>query len=165
MASRVPFFKNMFTGKFKEASEKNVKLDLKDDISASYFSSLMKFVYTGKVDLTGETVVPILELASMYQLERLKTFCEDEIILGIDEENVFSLFQLAETYQCPTLLSACLDFLAQHHELTSNPQFQQLSTQTKKEIQKREKMFQQRTFADQVTHSIYFQRLLKLYNY
>ena len=50
----------------------------------------------------------MLQAADIYSLERLKQLCEKLIAEGMDETNVYSLLEIADTWRCSQLKSRCL---------------------------------------------------------
>ena len=64
--------------------------------------------------LDPATAVDQLVAANIYGLEELKSACELEIGQHIDTDNVFLLWQLCETHECPHLARRCLRYLEIH---------------------------------------------------
>ena len=74
-------------------------------------------LYTERSVLDAATAVDQLVAANTLGLEELKMVCELEIGQHLDTDNVFLLWQLAETHECPQLARRCLRFIEVHaHE-------------------------------------------------
>jgi hypothetical protein len=58
--------------------------------------------------LTGDNAIELLQAADIYSLERLKQLCEKLIAEGMDDTNVYSLLEIADTWRCSQLKSRCL---------------------------------------------------------
>lgn len=64
--------------------------------------------------LDAATSVDQLVVANLYCLEELKLACAMEIGQHIDTDNVFLLWQLSQTHECPQLGRRCMRFLEVH---------------------------------------------------
>lgn len=60
-----PYFKAMFTGGLKECEMKRVKLQ---GVSPTAMARLIRFIYTGRIRITENTVCQVLPAATMFQV-------------------------------------------------------------------------------------------------
>lgn len=65
LAAASPYFKAMFTGGLRESDMNRVKLQA---VSATAMSRLIRFMYTGTIRVTENTVCQLLPAATMLQV-------------------------------------------------------------------------------------------------
>lgn len=66
LAAASPYFKAMFTGGLRESDMSRVKLQA---VSATAMARLIRFMYTGTIRVTENTVCQLLPAATMLQVE------------------------------------------------------------------------------------------------
>ncbi|KAK3917239.1 Kelch-like ECH-associated protein 1B [Frankliniella fusca] len=76
LAARSPVLNKMLTGSFKEAAERCVKLE---DCSREVVEKFLEFLYTDLVIAWESCVVELMELADMYDVPKLRSFCERKL--------------------------------------------------------------------------------------
>jgi speckle-type POZ protein len=129
LAARSPVFMAQLFGPMKEGTTSTV-IQIKD-MDAKVFRTLLTFIYTGsffnmKGDKTqvaeeGEDeededefemwLQGLLVAADIYDIQRLKRLCEEELSHEICVSSVASILTLAEQHNCPGLKEACLKFI------------------------------------------------------
>jgi hypothetical protein len=113
LVARSPVFHSMFCGGMREASEKEVFLN---DIHGSVLADVLQFIYTG--DLEAEklaaSVDALVLAANRLQIEDLVSVCCNFMITGLDEDNVLSIFQLADACNFSDLRSTAKRFIAKN---------------------------------------------------
>ncbi|RHY99564.1 hypothetical protein DYB37_001524 [Aphanomyces astaci] len=67
----------MLTGHMRESSQTDVTLN---DVTSATMSQLLKYIYSGNVDLSTDTVVQTLTAAEMYELQCLGELCKNFIL-------------------------------------------------------------------------------------
>ncbi|XP_014756230.1 BTB/POZ and MATH domain-containing protein 2 [Brachypodium distachyon] len=87
-----------------------------DDIEAQVFKALLCFAYTDSLSEARneeEDVMcqHLLVAADMYNMDRLKTICEDKLCKYINVGTVATILALAEQHHCDGLETACFHFL------------------------------------------------------
>ncbi|XP_072027785.1 kelch-like protein 28 [Amphiura filiformis] len=75
LAAASAYFRAMFTSGFKESNQAKVELDA----NAAIFEILFHYVYTGRLDVTKETIVEVLEMACYLQFTQVCDCCTDLI--------------------------------------------------------------------------------------
>ena len=91
-------------------------------IRYAIFTSLMRYLYTGEMELeTDEDRLDLLVLANLYSVESLKKLIEDDLMQSLDFENVSCLFALADTANALNLRRKCLHFITGTHHFNHNP--------------------------------------------
>ncbi|GFZ14125.1 ARM repeat protein interacting with ABF2 [Actinidia rufa] len=92
------------------------------NISWEVFELMMRFIYTGSVDVTLDIAQDLLSAADQYLLEGLKRHCEYTIGKNISLENVSSMYELSEAFHAISLRHTCILFiLEQFDKLSSRP--------------------------------------------
>jgi len=87
----------MFGGEFKERSAKGGVIE---DISKEAFQKFLSFIYSGKVELTADDVMEVLDLSNKYEVDDLKTECEMHLLKGLNVDNALDIFQYSHFYNC-----------------------------------------------------------------
>ncbi|KAG6759385.1 hypothetical protein POTOM_035861 [Populus tomentosa] len=91
------------------------------------FELMMRFIYTGSVDVTLGIAQDLLRAADQYLLEGLKRLCEYTIAQDITLENISSMYELSEAFHAISLRHRCILFiLEQFDKLTDKPRHSQL---------------------------------------
>lgn len=73
---------------------------LQTTIPTEAFKELIRYIYTGDVCDMYKHVFDLLQAADYYQVDGLKTMCEEELLSCLSEENANKIFQAAHLYQC-----------------------------------------------------------------
>lgn len=131
MVARCEYYRALWTKDWKES--KSVTLEI-EDCAYDSFMALLKHIYAGIIELTGENAMDLLALSDRYQLFQLKTACASFISSGIEEENVFDLLIAAETFSAGRMKSNVFRFLFHHQKLLKSKEFGSLPIGLKKEI-------------------------------
>ncbi|KAM5563740.1 ARM REPEAT PROTEIN INTERACTING WITH ABF2-like [Rosa sericea] len=117
-------FRAMFDGGYRERDAKDVEIP---NIRWDVFELMMRFIYTGSVEVDLDIAHDLLKAADQYLLEGLKRQCEHAIAQDICVENVSLMFELSEAYNAMSLMQACILFvLEQFDKLSKKPWFHPL---------------------------------------
>ncbi|CAI0443318.1 unnamed protein product, partial [Linum tenue] len=124
LAARSPFFIAQFFG---PAGDPCLNEVIVDDIHPSIFKAIRLFIYTDQLpdvdDTTGSSyssmtseatnmMQHLLVAADLYNLDRLKVFCESKLFDELTTTSVATTLALAEQHQCAQLKAVCLKFAA-----------------------------------------------------
>ena len=99
LAARSPVFSAMFESNMKEKETKTVAID---DFKAKVVAEMLNFIYTGNIssqDNLGEIVSELLAAADKYQLELLKSICEERLCSTLEVTNCVEYLVLGDMYQ------------------------------------------------------------------
>nr|XP_051196889.1 BTB/POZ and MATH domain-containing protein 1-like [Lolium perenne] len=115
LAARSPVFSAELFDGMKEGNTAGVVRI--DDMEAQVFKALLCFAYTDS--LPAETKPEeedvmyqhLLVAADRYNMDRLKSICEEKLCNYIDVGTVATILALAEQHRCEGLKKACLHFL------------------------------------------------------
>lgn len=108
LSSSSDYFKAMFDGSMREATEKEVKLQINGNI----LESIINYIYSATIEINMENVQDILINACYLDLVSLKKVCCEfvakrldlkncvEILLLADQYNLSDLYEVAEKFVC-----------------------------------------------------------------
>uniref|UniRef100_A0A803NAY5 BTB domain-containing protein n=1 Tax=Chenopodium quinoa TaxID=63459 RepID=A0A803NAY5_CHEQI len=92
------------------------------NIRLEIFELMMRFIYTGSLDIKPDIAKDLLRAADQYLLEGLKRLCEYTIAQDISLENVSSMYELSEAFHAVSLRQASILFiLEQYDKLIDRP--------------------------------------------
>ncbi|XP_049710209.1 kelch-like protein 38 isoform X1 [Elephas maximus indicus] len=100
LASSSPYFRAMFCSNFRESSESKVQLK---GIDPTTLDQIILYVYTGKVHITAERALPLMEAASMLQYPKLFEACSSYLQSQLTPSNCLGMIRLSEILSCETL--------------------------------------------------------------
>ncbi|CAF2340775.1 unnamed protein product [Brassica napus] len=109
-------FRAMFDGGYREKDARDIEIP---NIKWEVFELMMRFIYTGSVDITIEISQDLLRAADQYLLEGLKRLCEYTIAQDITLENIGGMYDLSEAFHAMSLRQACILFILEHFDKLS----------------------------------------------
>ncbi|CAL5353803.1 hypothetical protein CsSME_00041893 [Camellia sinensis var. sinensis] len=110
-------FRAMFDGGYRERDAKDVEIP---NIRWDVFELMMRYIYTGSVDVNLDIAQELLRAADQYLLEGLKRLCEYAIAQDISVENVLLMYELSEAFNATSLKHACILFILEKFDKLSN---------------------------------------------
>ncbi|XP_043692076.1 ARM REPEAT PROTEIN INTERACTING WITH ABF2-like isoform X2 [Telopea speciosissima] len=117
-------FRAMFDGGYREKDARDIEIP---NIKWEVFELMMRFIYTGSVDVTLDIAQDLLRAADQYLLEGLKRLCEYAIAQDISLDNVSSMYELSEAFHAISLRHTCILFiLEQFDKLSAKPGYSHL---------------------------------------
>lgn len=125
LASCSPYFNAMFTSNLKECHEKTVTLCEHD---AEAITEVVKFAYSGKLDLTEKNVQAILNAASLLQIEPIISTCCEFLKTQLHPSNCLGIQSFADSHGCFDLQQAAESFARQNFtKVATQEEFSQLT--------------------------------------
>ncbi|XP_019197531.1 PREDICTED: ARM REPEAT PROTEIN INTERACTING WITH ABF2-like [Ipomoea nil] len=109
-------FRAMFDGGYRERDAKDIEIP---NIKWDVFELMMRYVYTGSVNVNLEIAQDLLRASDQYLLEGLKRLCEYAIAQDISAENVSLMFELSEAFNALSLRNACILFILENFDKLS----------------------------------------------
>ncbi|XP_062108399.1 ARM REPEAT PROTEIN INTERACTING WITH ABF2-like [Humulus lupulus] len=109
-------FRAMFDGGYREKDARDIEIP---NIRWEVFELMMRFVYTGSIEITVDIAQDLLRAADQYLLEGLKRLCEYTIAQDISLENVSNMYELSEAFNAASLRHTCILFILQQFEKLS----------------------------------------------
>uniref|UniRef100_A0A452Z240 BTB domain-containing protein n=1 Tax=Aegilops tauschii subsp. strangulata TaxID=200361 RepID=A0A452Z240_AEGTS len=117
-------FRAMFDGGYREKDARDIEIP---NIRWDVFELMMRFIYTGSVEVTNELAQDLLRAADQYLLEGLKRLCEYTIAQDVNLDNVSDMYDLSEAFHAMSLRHTCVLFiLEQFDKICTRPGFSQL---------------------------------------
>ena len=113
LAARSPVFAKMFEHDMQESSSNRVKVD---DVQPNVFKEMLTYIYTGQVPKFGDQdmVYDLLYVADKYQLDHLKSLCEQQLISTLQTWNAARIIQFAHLHNAPELKRVTLRFISKN---------------------------------------------------
>uniref|UniRef100_K3WG88 FYVE-type domain-containing protein n=1 Tax=Globisporangium ultimum (strain ATCC 200006 / CBS 805.95 / DAOM BR144) TaxID=431595 RepID=K3WG88_GLOUD len=131
---RNSYFKNMV--RFGSATSQTAMIEV-NNCSYEVFSILLRFLYTGKVDITPDIAVELLQAASFYCVLELQKRAEEFLSHEIRVDNVVNLLSVSEECNAEDLKKNCIPYLMRHiHEVVRLPSFTEHRVQASEEVLK-----------------------------
>ncbi|KAL9274150.1 ARM REPEAT PROTEIN INTERACTING WITH ABF2-like protein [Drosera capensis] len=106
-------FRAIFDGGYQEKDARDIVIP---NIRWEVFELMMRFIYTGLVDISQDIAQDLLRAAGQYLLEGLKRLCEYTIAKDMSVENVGNMYELSEAYHAVSLRHTCILFILEHQE-------------------------------------------------
>ncbi|KAJ8431291.1 hypothetical protein Cgig2_026267 [Carnegiea gigantea] len=126
-------FRAMFDGGYREKDAKDIEIP---NIQWNVFELMMRYIYTGSVNVNLDVAHDLLKAADQYLLEGLKRLCEYAIAQDISIENIMLMYELSDAYNAMSLRHSCILFiLEQFDRLSSKPWYSRLIQRIVPEIQ------------------------------
>lgn len=115
LAARCQYFRALLYGGMRESQpQAEVRLE---DTRAEAFSMLLRYLYTGKANLSEvkeETLLDFLGLAHRYGLQPLEASTCDYLRTLLNAQNVSLIFDVASLYHLSSLAEACCAYMDRH---------------------------------------------------
>lgn len=112
LASCSPYFKAMFSSKMKEASE--TKPIILNDIEGHNMEELLKYIYTGEIELRHDNIRPIISAANYLLITSLKDRCVRFLKKMLTPTNCLSIESTAEQYDCEWLRTTATTYIKEN---------------------------------------------------
>ncbi|KAL9232841.1 hypothetical protein vseg_007905 [Gypsophila vaccaria] len=109
-------FRAMFDGGYREKDAKDIQIP---NIRWEVFELMMRFIYTGSVDIKPDIAQDLLRAADQYLLEGLKRLCEYTIAQDVSLDNVSLMYEISEALHAVSLRQACILFILEQYDKLS----------------------------------------------
>ncbi|XP_059438163.1 ARM REPEAT PROTEIN INTERACTING WITH ABF2-like [Corylus avellana] len=109
-------FRAMFDGGYRERDAKDIDIP---NIRWDVFELMMRFIYTGSIEVNLEIAQDLLKAADQYLLDGLKRLCEYAIAQDICVENVSMMYEFSEAFNAMSLRQACILFILEQFDKLS----------------------------------------------
>ncbi|XP_018652522.1 hypothetical protein Smp_151050 [Schistosoma mansoni] len=124
LAARSPVFAAMFGHGMEESRANRVEIT---DMEPDTVAEVLRYIYTGQVVGMNRLAHELLAAADKYQLERLKTMCEEALVESLSVENACDIFGLADMHNAEQLKAHTLEFIMLHaHDVCETEGYEQL---------------------------------------
>ncbi|XP_074275091.1 ARM REPEAT PROTEIN INTERACTING WITH ABF2-like [Silene latifolia] len=126
-------FRAMFDGGYREKDAKDIEIP---NIQWNVFELMMRYIYTGSVNVSLDIAQDLLRAADQYLLEGLKRLCECTIAQDISVDNVTLMYELSEAFNALSLRHSCILFILEQFDvISSKPWYPSLIQRILPEIQ------------------------------
>lgn len=124
--SRHPTFTRLwFESGMKESNSKEVIIE---NISVDAWYQLLKYMYSGTIDLHSlNEALDLISVSDQYLLDSLKSHCENYVTTCLNSENVLEVLEVADSCRLTQLKDLCLDLLSNNFSMLSKSE-EKLST-------------------------------------
>lgn len=123
-AARCPYYNALWRQGWKEAEAR--QLPLPSECSMGAFRAFVQFLYTDKLEVSGDDAVDLLALAHEMDMSSLKYQCDRFISDALDPSTAIPLLQIAETYDANRTRFAALDAIAKNKALKTTEEYRSL---------------------------------------
>ncbi|XP_020102633.1 ARM REPEAT PROTEIN INTERACTING WITH ABF2, partial [Ananas comosus] len=106
-------FRAMFDGGYREKDARDIEIP---NIRWEVFELMMRFIYTGSVEVTTDIAQELLRAADQYLLEGLKRLCEYAIAQDVNLENISVMYELSEAFNAMSLRHTCILFILEQFD-------------------------------------------------
>ncbi|CAG5124300.1 unnamed protein product [Candidula unifasciata] len=116
LAARSEFFRALLYGGMKESQPGTTEIELQDTPSVA-FSALLKYIYTGRmnlVEIQEENLLDILSLSHRFGFVELESSISDYLKAILNIRNVCHIYDLANIYSLTSLCNVCKDYMDRH---------------------------------------------------
>ncbi|KAL2900661.1 ARM REPEAT PROTEIN INTERACTING WITH ABF2 [Bienertia sinuspersici] len=125
-------FRAMFDGGYREKEAKDIDIP---NIKWTVFELMMRYIYTGSVNVNLDIAHDLLRAADQYLLDGLKRLCEYAIAQDISVENITLIYELSDAHNATSLKHSCILFILEHFDrLSSKPWYPHLIQRVVPEI-------------------------------
>lgn len=116
MMARSPVFKSMFQSDMKESETNEVHIE---DLEPHVVKEMLKYIHTGSENAVKDHPQKLLAAADRYQLDDLKSSCEEELSATLNAENSIEILILSDLCTVPKLKEDALKFVSKNMKLIS----------------------------------------------
>lgn len=106
-------FRAMFNSGYREKDASSVEIP---NIPWNVFEAMMRYIYTGQVDVVPDIANALLQASDQYLLEGLKRLCETSIASHLTVQNVSEMYEASEAFSAPQLGMRCVLFTLEHYD-------------------------------------------------
>ncbi|XP_008812798.2 ARM REPEAT PROTEIN INTERACTING WITH ABF2-like [Phoenix dactylifera] len=106
-------FRAMFDGGYREKDARDIEIP---NIRWEVFELMMRFIYTGSVEVSTDIAQDLLRAADQYLLEGLKRLCEYAIAQDVNLDNVSSMYELSEAFNAMSLRHTCVLYILEQFD-------------------------------------------------
>jgi len=111
LSARSPVFRAMFHADMAEKESKKVDIQ---DLHPDVVSEMLTFIYTGNTPNLNRLAGDLLAAAEQYQLELLKSICEEKLCSSLEISNSVGHLVLGDLYQASNLKRMALQFVVRN---------------------------------------------------
>ncbi|XP_076469228.1 kelch-like protein 24 [Babylonia areolata] len=111
LAAGSPYFRTMFASGMEESRQKVIEMK---QIDSTVFTQVLRFIYTGRVDIAGTTVQELFTQAQMFQIGPLVEQCVNFFQDCMNVDNCLAAMTLADAHNHRSMYEFAKRFACQH---------------------------------------------------
>ena len=111
LTSMSPVFRSMFEANMIESQTNVIEIV---DLQPEVLAEMLQYIHTGLIPNVRNFPQDLLVAADRYQLERLKSSCQEILIDSLDVENCISFLTLSDIYNALNLRRAALKYVTKN---------------------------------------------------
>ncbi|WAR27978.1 BTBD2-like protein [Mya arenaria] len=139
LASRSPVFYKMFCGSLPEAGVVEIP-----DFDAAVLKMMVRFMYTGEIELMPDSVTAVMYAANKYDILPLSKRCKTFLKKNIDVETVCIILEQALKIEENDLIQQCLSFISENTvRVFQTDDFLRISPEARRLVLEKERQTQQ----------------------
>lgn len=134
VAARCDWFRRALLSGMREAIDRKIVVF---DTSPALFATLLDYLYCGQLDtakFTVDQLADLLLLGDRYEVDSLKTACEQGLSAHIDHDSVLYFLSMGDQFNAKLLRSSCLNFISQNPDIMDSELFEELPQNLQAEI-------------------------------
>ncbi|KAJ8681151.1 hypothetical protein QAD02_016938 [Eretmocerus hayati] len=125
LSANCEYFAAMFTNPLRETTENEIELK---EVDGNALWTLVKYFYTGTIDLLEDNVEALLSTASLLQLNYIVEICCQFLIKQLHPSNCLGIKKFADIHNCPNLMKTANTYINDNFmEVIWNQEFFHLS--------------------------------------
>ena len=113
LACQSAFFETCLEERWKKEGDSINRIEMLD-VPIDTMDAILMYMYTGKVKDIDHTAHDLLPKANEYQLEGLKTKCEEALIKALTSQTVIDILLMADLHNAQKLRESCMLFIAKN---------------------------------------------------
>lgn len=127
LSANCEYFAAMFTNKLRETTQDEIELK---EIDGNSLAALIKYFYTGTIELLEDNIEALLATASLLQLKYIVDACCQFLIKELHPSNCLGIKKFADIHGCAQLLEKSNDYTNEHFmEVIKNQEYLALSVE------------------------------------
>ena len=107
------YFETMFLTNSRE--KQNIRVEIHSCNEASV-KTVIQYIYTGCIDIDGDSALPLLETANFLQMEDIKRFCFEFLESSLTVDTCIMVFQASFLYWNPSYLTETYHLIGENFD-------------------------------------------------
>ncbi|KAL5019275.1 hypothetical protein ScPMuIL_004997 [Solemya velum] len=135
IAARCNWFRRALMSGMRESIDKKITVH---DTNPELFQLFLEYLYSGQIDtneLSTEQLADVMALADRYEMDCVKSLCEQSLKHHMDEQTVLYLLSLADQLHAKTLKESTLNYLVDHPSVIDSEVFDDLPEHLQTEVE------------------------------
>lgn len=114
LAASSPYFKALFASTLNDVSSAENKPVVLTDIDSECMENLLRYIYTGEIELTNETIKSVISAANYLLVSSLKERCTVFLQKMLTPKNCLGIESTANQFDCALLKCTATNFIREN---------------------------------------------------